>query len=61
KCSFAQDEVEFLGHKIKDEGLMMDEGSSLDMGRRVPSGVREFEEGGYGRTGVETTGCDHAF
>ncbi|GKB07140.1 mediator of RNA polymerase II transcription subunit 12 [Tanacetum coccineum] len=29
--------------------------------RRVPSGVREFEEGGYGRAGVETTGCDHAF
>ncbi|GJV10336.1 hypothetical protein Tco_1351877 [Tanacetum coccineum] len=25
KCSFAQDEVEFLGHKIKDGGLMMDE------------------------------------
>ncbi|GJX43068.1 putative nucleotidyltransferase, ribonuclease H [Tanacetum coccineum] len=24
KCSFAQDEVEFLGHKIKDGGLMMD-------------------------------------
>ncbi|GJQ99458.1 hypothetical protein Tco_0522443 [Tanacetum coccineum] len=24
KCSFAQDEVEFLGHKIKDDGLMMD-------------------------------------
>nr|GEV34752.1 hypothetical protein [Tanacetum cinerariifolium] len=24
KCSFAQDEVEFLGHKIKDRGLMMD-------------------------------------
>ncbi|GJW79945.1 putative nucleotidyltransferase, ribonuclease H [Tanacetum coccineum] len=23
KCSFAQDEVEFLGHKIKDGGLMM--------------------------------------
>ncbi|GJU90999.1 putative nucleotidyltransferase, ribonuclease H [Tanacetum coccineum] len=23
-CSFAQDEVEFLGHKIKDGGLMMD-------------------------------------
>ena len=25
KCSFAQEEVEFLGHKIKDGGLMMDE------------------------------------
>nr|GEU71346.1 hypothetical protein VITISV_029702 [Tanacetum cinerariifolium] len=24
KCSFAQEEVEFLGHKIKDGGLMMD-------------------------------------
>ncbi|GJT90847.1 hypothetical protein Tco_1079692 [Tanacetum coccineum] len=24
KCSFTQDEVEFLGHKIKDGGLMMD-------------------------------------
>ncbi|GKA65587.1 putative nucleotidyltransferase, ribonuclease H [Tanacetum coccineum] len=24
KCSFVQDEVEFLGHKIKDGGLMMD-------------------------------------
>nr|GEY17469.1 reverse transcriptase [Tanacetum cinerariifolium] len=24
KCSFAQDEVEFLGHKIKDGGMMMD-------------------------------------
>nr|GEW33166.1 uncharacterized protein [Tanacetum cinerariifolium] len=24
KCSFAQDEVEFLGHKIKDGGLMID-------------------------------------
>ncbi|GJW18357.1 putative nucleotidyltransferase, ribonuclease H, partial [Tanacetum coccineum] len=24
KCSFSQDEVEFLGHKIKDGGLMMD-------------------------------------
>ncbi|GJV02083.1 putative nucleotidyltransferase, ribonuclease H [Tanacetum coccineum] len=24
KCYFAQDEVEFLGHKIKDGGLMMD-------------------------------------
>ncbi|GJV14607.1 retrovirus-related pol polyprotein from transposon TNT 1-94 [Tanacetum coccineum] len=24
KCSFAQDEVEFLGYKIKDGGLMMD-------------------------------------
>ncbi|GJW91841.1 putative nucleotidyltransferase, ribonuclease H [Tanacetum coccineum] len=24
KCSFAQDEVEFFGHKIKDGGLMMD-------------------------------------
>ncbi|GJQ95655.1 putative nucleotidyltransferase, ribonuclease H [Tanacetum coccineum] len=24
KCSFAQDEVKFLGHKIKDGGLMMD-------------------------------------
>nr|GFC91192.1 hypothetical protein CTI12_AA187700 [Tanacetum cinerariifolium] len=24
KCSFAQDEVEFLGQKIKDDGLMMD-------------------------------------
>nr|GEV01859.1 hypothetical protein [Tanacetum cinerariifolium] len=24
KCSFAQDEVEFLGHKIKDRGLTMD-------------------------------------
>ncbi|GJZ49134.1 putative nucleotidyltransferase, ribonuclease H [Tanacetum coccineum] len=24
KCSFAQDEVELLGHKIKDGGLMMD-------------------------------------
>nr|GFB58200.1 uncharacterized protein [Tanacetum cinerariifolium] len=24
KCSFAQDDVEFLGHKIKDGGLMMD-------------------------------------
>ncbi|PWA81445.1 hypothetical protein CTI12_AA187700 [Artemisia annua] len=24
KCSFAQDKVEFLGHKIKDGGLMMD-------------------------------------
>nr|GEY30013.1 hypothetical protein CTI12_AA187700 [Tanacetum cinerariifolium] len=25
KCSFTQDEVEFLGHKIKDGGLMMDD------------------------------------
>nr|GEU90614.1 hypothetical protein [Tanacetum cinerariifolium] len=25
KCFFAQDEVEFLGHKIKDGGLMMDD------------------------------------
>nr|GFB21668.1 uncharacterized protein [Tanacetum cinerariifolium] len=24
KCTFTQDEVEFLGHKIKDGGLMMD-------------------------------------
>ncbi|GJW45437.1 reverse transcriptase [Tanacetum coccineum] len=24
KCSFTEDEVEFLGHKIKDGGLMMD-------------------------------------
>ncbi|GJW95402.1 ATP-binding cassette subfamily C member 8 [Tanacetum coccineum] len=78
KCFFAQDEVEFLGHKIKDGGLMMDgakikvhhgilshsipfdgpikEEQSLDMGRRVPSGIREFKEGSYGGTGVETTG-----
>ncbi|GJZ94425.1 putative nucleotidyltransferase, ribonuclease H [Tanacetum coccineum] len=25
KCSFTQDEVKFLGHKIKDRGLMMDD------------------------------------
>ncbi|GJQ98121.1 putative nucleotidyltransferase, ribonuclease H [Tanacetum coccineum] len=25
KCSFAQDEVDFLGHKIKDGGLMTDD------------------------------------
>ncbi|GKC20426.1 reverse transcriptase [Tanacetum coccineum] len=31
------------------------------MGRRVPSGIREFEEGGYRGAGVETTKCDHAF
>ncbi|GJW22906.1 putative nucleotidyltransferase, ribonuclease H [Tanacetum coccineum] len=39
----------------------IEEEQSLDMGRRVPSGVREFEESGYRRAGVETTGCDHAF
>ncbi|GJY73397.1 transposon ty3-I gag-pol polyprotein [Tanacetum coccineum] len=82
KCSFAQDEVEFLGHKIKDGGLMMD-GAKIkaiqdcepptkvtklrsflglvNYYRRVPSGVREFEEGSYGGAGVETTRCDHAF
>nr|GEV90017.1 hypothetical protein [Tanacetum cinerariifolium] len=83
KCSFVQDEFEFLRHNIKDGGLMMDdtkikvhhgilghsipfdgpieEEQSLDMRRRVSSGVREFEEGGYGGTDVETTRCDHAF
>lgn len=25
KCSFAQQEVEFLGHKVRDGGLMMNE------------------------------------
>nr|GFA63029.1 hypothetical protein [Tanacetum cinerariifolium] len=29
KCSFAQDEVKFLGHKIKDGGLMM-EGANIN-------------------------------
>ncbi|GJV79681.1 putative reverse transcriptase domain-containing protein [Tanacetum coccineum] len=49
-----------LGHSILFDGPTEEE-QSLNMGRRVPSGVREFEEGGYGGTGVETTGCDHAF
>ncbi|GKG30882.1 hypothetical protein Tco_0423370, partial [Tanacetum coccineum] len=49
-----------LSHNIPfDEPI--EEEPSLDMGRRVPSGVREFEESGYGRASVETTGCDHAF
>ncbi|GJZ42614.1 hypothetical protein Tco_0589869 [Tanacetum coccineum] len=48
-----------LGHNIPFDGPIEEE-QSLDMGRRVPSGVREFEESGYGRAGVETTGCDHA-
>nr|GEZ05333.1 hypothetical protein [Tanacetum cinerariifolium] len=39
----------------------IEEEQSLDMRRRVPSGVREFEKSGYGRAGVETIGCDHAF
>ncbi|GJW39868.1 gag-aspartyl protease domain-containing protein [Tanacetum coccineum] len=49
-----------LGHSILFDGPIEEE-QSLDMGRRVPSDVREFEEGGYGGTDVETTGCDHAF
>nr|GEV45824.1 hypothetical protein [Tanacetum cinerariifolium] len=48
-----------LGHSILSDGPIEEE-QSLDMGRRVPSGFREFEEGGFGRAGVETTGCDHA-
>nr|GFA25817.1 hypothetical protein CTI12_AA187700 [Tanacetum cinerariifolium] len=50
---------EILGHSIPFDGPIKEE-QSLDMERRVPSGVREFEESGYGRSGVETTGCDHA-
>ncbi|GKB11493.1 putative retrotransposon gag domain, aspartic peptidase domain protein [Tanacetum coccineum] len=49
-----------LGHSIPFDGPIEEE-QSLDMGRRVPSDVREFEEGGYRRADVETTGCDHAF
>ncbi|GJT45452.1 hypothetical protein Tco_0954167 [Tanacetum coccineum] len=49
-----------LGHSIPFDGPIEEE-QSLDMGRRVPSGVREFEESSYGRAGVETTRCDHAF
>ncbi|GKA21077.1 hypothetical protein Tco_0701066 [Tanacetum coccineum] len=49
-----------LGHSIPFDGPIEEE-QSLDMGRRVPSGVREFEESGYGRAGIETTGCDHVF
>ncbi|GKA61229.1 transposon Tf2-12 polyprotein, partial [Tanacetum coccineum] len=49
-----------LGHSIPFDGPIEEE-QSLDIGRRVPRGVREFEESGYGRAGVETTGCDHAF
>ncbi|GJR59546.1 putative nucleotidyltransferase, ribonuclease H [Tanacetum coccineum] len=49
-----------LGHSIPFDGPIEEE-QSLDMGRRVPRGVREFEESGYGRAGIETTGCDHAF
>ncbi|GJY17242.1 hypothetical protein Tco_0388733, partial [Tanacetum coccineum] len=49
-----------LGHSIPFDRPIEKE-QSLDMGRRVASGVREFEEDGYGRAGVETTGCDHVF
>ncbi|KAL7603445.1 hypothetical protein Lser_V15G19240 [Lactuca serriola] len=36
KCSFAQQEVEFLGHKVKDGGLMTDEGKFKS--------IRDWEE-----------------
>nr|GEW18465.1 hypothetical protein CTI12_AA187700 [Tanacetum cinerariifolium] len=51
---------EILGHSILSNGPIKEE-QSLDIRRRVPSGVREFKEGGYGRASVETTRCDHAF
>nr|GEY56463.1 hypothetical protein [Tanacetum cinerariifolium] len=47
-------------HGILDHSIPFDrpieEEQSLDMGRRVPSGVHEFEEGGYGGADVETSG-----
>ncbi|GKG41440.1 hypothetical protein Tco_0473191, partial [Tanacetum coccineum] len=46
-------------HSIPFDGPIKEE-QSLDMGRRVPSGVQEFKEGCYGRTGVETTRCNDA-
>nr|GEU48104.1 hypothetical protein [Tanacetum cinerariifolium] len=49
-----------LDHSIPNDGPIEEE-QSLDMGRRVPSDVREFEKSGCGRADVETTGCDHAF
>nr|GEX53112.1 putative reverse transcriptase domain-containing protein [Tanacetum cinerariifolium] len=51
---------EMLGDSIPFDGPIEKE-PSLDMGRRVTSGVQEFEEGGYEGDGVETTECDHAF
>ncbi|GJV36035.1 hypothetical protein Tco_1408512 [Tanacetum coccineum] len=49
-----------LGHSIPFDGPIEEE-QSLDMGWRVPSCGQEFEESGYGRAVVESTGCDHAF
>nr|GEY33664.1 uncharacterized protein [Tanacetum cinerariifolium] len=49
-----------LGHSIPFDGPI-EEVQSLDMGRRVPNGVQEFEESGYERASAEATGCDHDF
>ncbi|GJU12068.1 uncharacterized mitochondrial protein-like protein [Tanacetum coccineum] len=65
----AKEKMEYIG---KEKSSYHDQGDyqaaegekdneELRKGGRVPNGVREFEKGGYGRAGVETTGCNHAF